>query len=104
LRTPTQKYSVTDKVRQRFATTERDEATGLDHTWFRKYDSFAGRWTSPDPFPEASPIRKASTITLMSQTILLTPSARSDCIPSTLMAPVLRAVRAMSTSSPAPHP
>ena len=48
LRTTSQKYSVTDKVRQRFAMTERDEATGLDHTWFRKYDSFAGRWTSPD--------------------------------------------------------
>ena len=49
LRTTSQKYSVTEKVRQRFALTERDEATGLDHTWFRKYDSFAGRWTSPDP-------------------------------------------------------
>ncbi|HEX3250603.1 MAG TPA: DUF4214 domain-containing protein [Pyrinomonadaceae bacterium] len=48
LRTSTQKYSVTDKVRQRFAMTERDEATGLDHTWFRKYDSYSGRWTSPD--------------------------------------------------------
>lgn len=50
LRTTGQKYSVTDKVRQRFAMTERDEATGLDHTWFRKYDSYAGRWTSPDPY------------------------------------------------------
>jgi RHS repeat-associated protein len=49
-RTAMQKYSVTDKVRQRFALTERDEATGLDHTWFRQYDSFAGRWTSPDPY------------------------------------------------------
>jgi RHS repeat-associated protein len=49
LRTPSQKYAVTDKVRQRFAVTERDEATGLDHTWFRKYDSYAGRWTTPDP-------------------------------------------------------
>ncbi|HYV11705.1 MAG TPA: DUF4214 domain-containing protein [Pyrinomonadaceae bacterium] len=48
LRTTTQKYSVSNKVRQRFAVMERDEATGLDHTWFRKYDSFAGRWTSPD--------------------------------------------------------
>lgn len=48
LRTTTQKYSVTDKARQRFAQTERDEATGLDHTAFRKYDSFAGRWTTPD--------------------------------------------------------
>jgi RHS repeat-associated protein len=50
LRTTAQKYSVTNKVRQRFAMTERDEATGLDHTWFRKYDSYAGRWTSPDPY------------------------------------------------------
>lgn len=50
LRTTTQKYSVTDKVRQRFALIERDEATGLDHTLFRKYESFAGRWTSPDPY------------------------------------------------------
>lgn len=49
LRTTTQKYSVTDKTRQRYALTERDEATGLDHTLFRKYESFAGRWTSPDP-------------------------------------------------------
>jgi hypothetical protein len=35
LRTQTQKYASTDKVRQQFALTERDEATGLDHTWFR---------------------------------------------------------------------
>jgi RHS repeat-associated protein len=49
-RTTSQGYAVTDKVRQRFALTERDEASGLDHTWFRKYDSFAGRWTSPDPY------------------------------------------------------
>src|SRR6185295_16493221 len=48
-RTTTQKYSVTDQERQRFAMTERDEVTGLDHTSFRKYESFAGRWTSPDP-------------------------------------------------------
>ena len=49
LRSSTQKYATTDKVRQRFAMLERDEATGLDHTAFRKYDSFAGRWTTPDP-------------------------------------------------------
>lgn len=48
-RSTSQKYSVTDRSRQKFALTERDESTGLDHTWFRKYDSFAGRWTSPDP-------------------------------------------------------
>ena len=50
LRTNAQKYATTDKVRNRFAMTERDEATGLDDTWFRKYESFAGRWTSPDPY------------------------------------------------------
>jgi RHS repeat-associated protein len=49
-RTTTQKYAVTDRVRQRFAMTERDEASGLDHTLFRKHDSVAGRWTSPDPY------------------------------------------------------
>lgn len=49
-RTGGQKFSVTDKVRQRFASTERDEGSGLDHTTFRKDDSFAGRWTSPDPY------------------------------------------------------
>jgi RHS repeat-associated protein len=49
-RTTSQKYAVTDKVRQRFAMTERDEASGLDHTLFRKNDSVAGRWTSPDPY------------------------------------------------------
>jgi RHS repeat-associated protein len=30
--------------------TERDEASGLDHTWYRKYENQGGRWTSPDPF------------------------------------------------------
>jgi RHS repeat-associated protein len=30
--------------------TERDDVNGLDHTAWRKYDSYAGRWTSPDPY------------------------------------------------------
>lgn len=50
LRTAAQKYATTDKVRQKFGLTERDEATGLDHTLFRKYESYSGRWTSPDPY------------------------------------------------------
>src|SRR5258705_5336822 len=29
---------------------ERDDVTGLDHTWFRKYESLSGRWTSQDPY------------------------------------------------------
>ena len=48
-RTLTQTYGATDAVRQKYGLTERDDATGLDHTWWRKYESFSGRWTSPDP-------------------------------------------------------
>lgn len=29
---------------------ERDDATGLDHAWFRKNENRAGRWTRPDPY------------------------------------------------------
>jgi RHS repeat-associated protein len=36
--------------RQKFGLTERDQGTGLDHTWFRKHENRAGRWTSPDPY------------------------------------------------------
>jgi len=36
--------------RQKYGLTERDDATGLDHTWFRKNENRAGRWTSPDPY------------------------------------------------------
>jgi RHS repeat-associated protein len=50
LRTTGQGFGVTEKIRQRYAMTERDDATGLDHTWWRKYESFSGRWTSPDPY------------------------------------------------------
>ncbi|MGH9958675.1 MAG: RHS repeat-associated core domain-containing protein, partial [Pyrinomonadaceae bacterium] len=39
-----------DKIRQRYGLTERDDATGLDHTWWRKYEDRSGRWTSADPY------------------------------------------------------
>ncbi len=26
------------------------DATGLDHTWWRKYENHSSRWTSPDPY------------------------------------------------------
>jgi len=42
-------YGGTDYNRQKYAMTERDDVTGLDHTWWRKYESFSGRWTTPDP-------------------------------------------------------
>ncbi len=50
LRTGAQGYGATDAIRQKYGLTERDDATGLDHTWWRKYESFAGRLTSPDPY------------------------------------------------------
>jgi len=50
LRTTGQGFGVTDKIRQRYGLTERDDATGLDHTWWRKYENASGRWTSPDPY------------------------------------------------------
>ena len=37
-------------VRQRYADLERDASTGLEHATFRKYEPWAGRWTSPDPY------------------------------------------------------
>jgi RHS repeat-associated protein len=50
MRTTSQGYGGSDSSRQRYALTERDEATGLDHTWWRKYENTAGRWTSRDPY------------------------------------------------------
>jgi RHS repeat-associated protein len=49
LRSSSQGYSATDTNRFKYGLTERDSTTGLDHTWWRKYESFSGRWTSPDP-------------------------------------------------------
>jgi RHS repeat-associated protein len=48
-RTIEQGYNAPDTSRQKYGMTERDEATGLDHTQWRKYEQNAGRWTSPDP-------------------------------------------------------
>jgi RHS repeat-associated protein len=48
LRTSGQGYGASDTNRQRYALTERDDAVGLDHTWFRKYENLSGRWTGPD--------------------------------------------------------
>jgi RHS repeat-associated protein len=53
LRTESQGYGVTDTNRQKYAMTQRD-ANGLDHTPWRKYDNFSGRWTSPDPVNEGN--------------------------------------------------
>jgi len=50
MRTSAQGFGVEDKIRQRYAMTERDDSTGLDHTWWRKYENRSGRWTSADPY------------------------------------------------------
>ena len=50
LRNIDQGYSVDKVTRQGYGLTESDDPTGLDHTWFRKNESGAGRWTSPDPY------------------------------------------------------
>jgi RHS repeat-associated protein len=50
LRTGGLGYGATDTNRWKYGLTERDDTTGLDHTWWRKYESFSGRWTSPDPY------------------------------------------------------
>jgi RHS repeat-associated protein len=48
LRGSGQGYGASDSNRQRYGLTERDDTTALDHTWYRKYESLAGRWTTPD--------------------------------------------------------
>jgi len=50
MRTSGQGFGVIDKIRQRYAMTEHDDTSGLDHTWWRKYDNRSGRWTSPDSY------------------------------------------------------
>jgi RHS repeat-associated protein len=41
---------ISDTVRQKFTSKERDSETGLDYFSARHYASFQGRFTSPDPF------------------------------------------------------
>jgi RHS repeat-associated protein len=49
MRTTGQGYEQADSLRQKYAGMERDES-GVDHTLWRKYESRAGRCTSPDPY------------------------------------------------------
>src|SRR3984893_12448090 len=50
MRTTAKGYSAADNVRQRYADTRLDDATGLDHTLWRKLETRSGRWTTPDPY------------------------------------------------------
>lgn len=49
-RNGTEGYGGGDTNRKNYGLTERDDVSGLDHTWWRKYENIAGRWTSPDPY------------------------------------------------------
>jgi RHS repeat-associated protein len=49
LRTTAKRYAAPERIRQQYAGLERDDVTGLDHSWWRKYENRAGRWTSTDP-------------------------------------------------------
>ena len=42
-----QGYNASDNNRWKYGMLQRDAATGLDHAWWRKYESLSGRWTSP---------------------------------------------------------
>ncbi len=42
-------YGWNETMRARYASLERDTPTGLEHTDWRKYDAWQGRWTSTDP-------------------------------------------------------
>ena len=50
LRKVEQGYSADKATRQGYGLTENDADTGQQHTWFRKLETQAGRWSSPDPY------------------------------------------------------
>src|SRR5207253_8301814 len=50
IRSTAQGYSQADALHQKYAGMESDDATGMDHTLWRQYDSLSGRWTAPDPY------------------------------------------------------
>ena len=50
LRSLNQAYGGDASARQSYGLTENDEASGQQHTWFRKLETGGGRWSSPDPY------------------------------------------------------
>jgi RHS repeat-associated protein len=43
-------YNADKTTRQGYGLTENDAGSGQQHTWFRKLETSAGRWSSPDPY------------------------------------------------------
>jgi RHS repeat-associated protein len=50
LRNTSQGYGADTSTRQGYGLTESDASSGQQHTWFRKLETQAGRWSSPDPY------------------------------------------------------
>jgi RHS repeat-associated protein len=50
LRTSQQGYGAGSAARQGYGLTEKDDASGQQHTWFRKLETQAGRFSSLDPY------------------------------------------------------
>ena len=50
LRNANQGYGNDASTRQSYGLTEKDDSSGQQHTWFRKLETQAGRWSSPDPY------------------------------------------------------
>ncbi len=50
LRSIEQGYSVGKVAKQGYGLTENDQGSGQQHTWFRKLETSAGRWTGPAPY------------------------------------------------------
>jgi RHS repeat-associated protein len=68
LRPSGQGYGATDLNRRKYGMTERDDSTGLDHTWARKYESTSGRFTSPDPYSGSMSIANPQSLNRYSYT------------------------------------
>ena len=56
LRSIEQGYSVDKVAKQGYGSTENDVTTNQQHTGFRKLETQAGRWTSPDPYNGSSDV------------------------------------------------
>ena len=50
LHSTAQGYAANKATRQGYGLTKNDESSGQQHAWFRKLETKAGRWSSPDPY------------------------------------------------------
>ena len=79
-------FSVTDGLRQKFTSKERDTETGLDYFNARYYSSVQGRFTSPDPLLASAETGDPQTWNRYSYVLnnpvgRIDPSGMDDCTP-----------------------